>query len=157
MEAREGRRVPLLCTEGFFPAEYSYTYKLNVFQRLAVGCLPAACCAESNVCADHKPSGCGAIFRPRIPCCRSTDRLGKSQSFKNNSELKLSTWGRAASWAKFADAVCSLCGDGKWWSDAKGVFSFGHCCLLLFMGLQAKEGLAGSPETYSQIAGSPWV
>lgn len=128
---------------GFFSAEYSYTFKWNTFKRLAVGCLPAACCAESNVCADHKPSGCSAIFRLRIPCCRRTDRLGKSESFKNNSELKLSVWGRAASWGKLADLglpISSLCRDGRWWSDMKGVSSFSHCCFPPLYRLAGREG-----------------
>lgn len=46
----------------------------------AVGSLPAACCAESNVCADHKPGGCSTIFKPRIPCWR-TDR-GNQRALK---------------------------------------------------------------------------
>lgn len=38
------------------------------------------------------------------------------KSFKNNSELKLSIWGRAASRGKLVDAglpISSLCRDGK--------------------------------------------
>ena len=152
MEAREGRRVPLLCTERVFSAEGSYAYKWNAFKRPAVGCLPAAHCAESNVCADPKPSGCSAIFRLRIPCCRRTDRLGKPESFKNNSELKLSVRGRAASWGKLADAglpISSLCRDGRRWSDVKGVSPFGHCFLPPLYRLACQEGPGRLPKSCS--------
>lgn len=140
---REGECLSPVPRWFFLPAEYSYTYKWGTSKRLAVGSLPAARCAESNVYADHKPSGCSAIYRPRIPCCRRTDRLGKSESFKNNSELKCSVQGRAASGGKPSCILAAYSWNTMTWRE--GVPCFSHCCFRpgRTAGL---EGLAASPK-----------
>lgn len=106
----------------------------------AAGSLPAARCAESNVCADHKPRGCRAIYKARIHVEEQIDG-GESESLKNNSESKESTWGRAASRSE-----PSLCTAGMGWSDVRGFPRSVAAAFLSLVGLQACRGPAASQK-----------